>query len=42
MKNTKILFEKYKSNGAIINKIKILKTFNCLGLHILALEYSPH
>ena len=34
--------KKYKSNGAIINKIKMLKTFNCLGLHILALGYSSH
>ena len=32
----------YKSNGAIINKVKILKTFNCLGLDILALGYSSH
>ena len=29
--------EKYKSNGAITNKIKMLKTFNCLSLDILAL-----
>ena len=34
--------EKYKSNCAIINKIKMLKTFNCLGLDILALGYSSH
>ena len=34
--------KKYKSNGAIINKIKMLKTFNCLGLDILALGYLSH
>ena len=30
----------YKSNGAIINKTKVLKTFNRLDLDILALEHS--
>ena len=35
-KNNKMWLEKYKSNGAIINKIKMTKTFNCLGLGILA------
>ena len=34
--------EKYKSNGAVINKIKMFKTFNCLGLIILALGYLPY
>ena len=33
--------EKFKSNGAIINnKIKMLKTFNCLDFDILAVVYS--
>ena len=31
--------KKYKSNGIIINKIKMLKTFNSLGLDNLALGY---
>ena len=32
-------FKQNKNKGAIINKIKMLKMFNCLGLYILALEY---
>ena len=34
--------KKYKSNCAIMNKIKMLKKFNCLGLDILAVGYSSH
>lgn len=32
MENFKILLQKYKGNGPITNKIKMLKTFICLGL----------
>ena len=32
----------YKSNSAIVNKIKMFKTLNCLGLDILALGYLSH
>ena len=34
--------KKCETNDAIINKIKILKTFDCLSLDILALGYSSH
>ena len=34
--------KKYKSDSAVINKIKMLKTFNSLGLNILAPGYSSH
>ena len=40
MKNSKLWLEKYENNGIIINKIKMLKTFNCLGLDVLELR-SP-
>ena len=30
--------EKYKSNDAIINKIKMLKTFNCLTITLYTLN----
>ena len=38
MKNSKLWLEKYETNGVIINKIKMLKTFNCLGLDVLELR----
>ena len=34
--------KKYKSDSAVITKIKMLKTFNSLGLNILAPGYSSH
>ena len=30
--------KKYKSNASVIGKIKILKTFSCLGLGIPTIE----
>ena len=39
-KNSKMWQEKYKNSETIINRTKMLKLFNCLGLDILALGYS--
>ena len=36
------MLKKCKSNGFFVNKIKLLKAFNCLGLDILARGYSSH